>query len=115
MFADDTKIRARIQKLEDKDSLQHNLDKLVEWSKQWLLAFNPEKCKVMHTGHDQPTKYTMNTEGKGIQLEDITKEKDLGIWITRDLKPREQCSAYSRQRNTARRYNYREGSWNLDH
>ena len=82
MFADDTKIRARIQKLEDKDSLQHNLDKLVERSKQWLLAFNPEKCKVMHTGHDQPTKYTMNTEGKGIQLEDITKEKDLGIWIS---------------------------------
>jgi len=33
----------------------------------------------------------MNTEDKGIQLEDITTEKDLGIWITRDLKPREQC------------------------
>jgi len=46
MFADDTKIWARIQKLEDKDSLQYDLDKLVEWSKQWLLAFNPEKCKA---------------------------------------------------------------------
>jgi len=33
MFANDTKIRARIQKLEDKDSLQYDLDKLVEWSK----------------------------------------------------------------------------------
>ena len=88
MFADDTKIWARIQKLEDKDSLQYDLDKLVEWSKQWLLAFNPEKCKVMHIGHDLPTKYTMNTEDKVIQLEDITTEKDLGIWITRDLKPR---------------------------
>ena len=71
MFADDTKIWARIQKLED--SLQYDLDKLVEWSKQWLLAFNPEKCKVMHIGHDLPTKYTMNTEDKGIQLEDIQK------------------------------------------
>ena len=55
MFADDTKIRARIQKLEDKDSLQHNLDKLVESPKQWLIAFNPEKCKVMHIGHDLPS------------------------------------------------------------
>jgi len=52
----------------------------------------------MHIGHDLPTKYTMNTEDKGIQLEDITTEKDLGIWITRDLKPREQCNAYSQQR-----------------
>jgi len=45
MFADDTKIWARIQKLEDKDSLQYDVDKLVEWSKQWLLAFNPENAK----------------------------------------------------------------------
>jgi len=46
MFADDTKIWARIQKLEDKDSLQYDVDKLVKWSKQWLLPFNPEKCKA---------------------------------------------------------------------
>jgi len=65
MFADDKKIWARIQKLEDKDLLHYDLDKLVEWSKQW---FNPEKCKVMHIGHDLPGKYTMNTENKGIQL-----------------------------------------------
>ena len=46
MFAD-TKNWARIQKLEDKDSLQYDVDTLVEWSKQWLLAFNPEKsCKA---------------------------------------------------------------------
>ena len=36
-------------------------------------------------------RYCLNTEDKGIQLQDITTEKDLGIWITRDLKPREQC------------------------
>ena len=47
MFAD-TKLWARIHKLENKDLLQHNLNRLVEWSKQWLLAFNPDKCKVMH-------------------------------------------------------------------
>jgi len=34
MFADDTKIWARLQKLKDKDSLQYDVDKLVEWSKQ---------------------------------------------------------------------------------
>jgi len=46
------------------------------------LPSTQKKCKVMHIGHDLPTKYTMNTEDKGILLEDITTEKDLGIWIT---------------------------------
>jgi len=45
----------------------------------------------MHIEHDLPTKYTMSTEDKRIQLENITTKKDLGIWITRELKPREQC------------------------
>ena len=56
-----------------------------------VTRLQPRKCKVMHIGHDLPIKYTMNTEDKGIQLEDITTEKDLGIRITRDLKPRVQC------------------------
>ena len=51
MFAD-TKIWAKIQKMEDKEALQSDLDNLVEWSQKWLLAFNIEKCKVMHIGHD---------------------------------------------------------------
>jgi len=40
---------------------------LMEWSKQWLLAFNMDKCNVMHIGHELPTvPYTMsdgNTPG----------------------------------------------------
>jgi len=39
MFADDTNIWAKIEKMEDKESLQQDLDNLVEWSKNWLLAF----------------------------------------------------------------------------
>ena len=38
--------------MEDKEALQSDLDNLVEWSRKWLLAFNIEKCKVMHIGHD---------------------------------------------------------------
>jgi len=45
--------------MEDKDSLQHDLDSLIEWSKNWLVAFNTDKCKVMHIGHDVPTKYVI--------------------------------------------------------
>ena len=38
-------------KIEDQDSLQDDLNKLVAWSDKWLLKFNPEKCKVLHIGH----------------------------------------------------------------
>ena len=71
MFADDTKIWAKIQKMEDNEALQSDLDKLVEWSQKWLLAFNIEKCKVMHIGHDLLTKYTMADGDKITQLETI--------------------------------------------
>jgi len=57
MFADDTKLWSKISKLEDNESLQQDLWKLAEWSKKWLLTFNPEKSKVMHIGHEYTTTY----------------------------------------------------------
>jgi len=91
MFADDTKLWARISTLEDGQSLQRDLQQLAEWSKKWLLAFNPAKCKVMHIGHEVKTSYTM-TDGDSIKtLDTTTEEKDLGILVTRDLKSQEQC------------------------
>jgi len=87
MFADDTKVWTRIHKLDDQESLQRDLDRLGEWSKTWLLTFKPEKCTVMHIGHDLPTVCTMEDGNKIIQLESTSVEKDLGVWVTRDLKP----------------------------
>ena len=91
MFADDTKIWAKIKDTGDSDLLQQDLNMLMEWSKQWLLAFNTEKCKVMHIGHELPTVYTMSDGNITTQLETITVEKDLGVYITSNLKPTEQC------------------------
>ena len=97
MFADDTKVWTSIHKLEDQESLQRDLDRLGEWSKTWLLTFNPEKCKVMHIGHELPTVYTMKDGNKMIQLESTSVEKDLGVWVTKDLKPSEQCIQSARK------------------
>ena len=85
MFADDTKLWTRISKLEDSESLQQDLWKLAEWSKKWLLAFNPEKCKVMHIGHEYMTTYVMEDGGRLRNLDSIEIEKDLGIHVTRDI------------------------------
>ena len=50
LYADDTKVRRVIEDKEDKETLQSDLDKLIEWSGKWLLKFNQEKGKLMFTG-----------------------------------------------------------------
>ena len=51
MFADDTKLWNIIRHESYSRELQEDLDRLREWSNNWLLDFNTEKCKVMHAGH----------------------------------------------------------------
>ena len=50
------------------------------------MKFNPDKCKVMHIGHDLATSYIMKEVNKTIELNSTKEEKDLGVLITRDLK-----------------------------
>ena len=50
LFADDTKIFTRSDLPGATDSLQSDLDKLQQWSQEWLLRFHPEKCHVMKLG-----------------------------------------------------------------
>jgi len=72
MFADDTKIWRGIYTVEDQESLQDDLDKLMSWSEEWLLKFNPEKCKLMCIGHGLQTEYEMTENGKSHSLESMT-------------------------------------------
>jgi len=95
MFADDTKIWCRISTREDSLGLQEDLNKLISWSQTWLLRFHPEKCKVMHIGHQINTEYKMEDSGKTVQLMTIKEEKDLGIYIVDNLKPSLQCTKSS--------------------
>ena len=89
MFADDTKVFTHINSQDDVKRLQTDMDKLLEWSKTWLLKFNATKCKVMHMGNSNPGgNYTMD----GVVLEEIESEKDLGVYITKDSKPSTQCT-----------------------
>ena len=81
LFADDTEIWRKFTSLEDK-----LLDELLEWSDTWKLNFNPDKCYVMHIGHSLDTEYYMSVGGVNC-LAVMEQEKDLGITVTKDLKP----------------------------
>ena len=91
MFADDAKIWTKISSKSDSESLQEDLNKLIIWSQTWLLKFHPEKCKVMHIGHQLNTTYNMTDSGKSVQLNPTREEKDLGVYIVDSLKPSLQC------------------------
>ena len=84
LFADDTKLIGVISDESSTASIQLDLDTIATWCKTWLMELNEKKCKVMHIGHRNPkTNYAIN----GVDLTKTTLEKDLGVWISSDLKP----------------------------
>jgi len=92
MFADDTKLWREMSSESESSILQKDLDSLTDWSKRWLLKFNPSKCKLMHIGHKLKTEYYMEDDnGSKVKIEEVELEKDLGIYIRNDLKVSTQC------------------------
>eukprot|EP00745_Piridium_sociabile_P030076 TRINITY_DN49785_c0_g2_i5.p1 TRINITY_DN49785_c0_g2~~TRINITY_DN49785_c0_g2_i5.p1 ORF type:complete len:167 (+),score=21.68 TRINITY_DN49785_c0_g2_i5:150-650(+) len=54
IFADDTKIYGKAR---DKYTLQKDLNSLQEWTEEWNLYFNIDKCKVTHIGETKSLQY----------------------------------------------------------
>jgi ribonuclease P/MRP protein subunit RPP40 len=53
------------------------------------MSFNVKKCVVMHLGKKNPRKpYYMNGE----QLLTTKPERDIGVLVSDNLKPSEQCA-----------------------
>jgi len=71
--------------------LQQDLDRLEDWSKEWLLKFNASKCKVMQIGRKKTVNYQLRDGMDRVNLEETQMEKDLGVWISKDLKWSHQC------------------------
>ena len=70
MFADDTNIFCKIKDAHHRDQLQHELKAPKDWSNEWILKFNADKCKVMHLGKSQGEfKYTMTKDDHPVDLE----------------------------------------------
>ena len=87
-FADDTKGAKSISSVEDKNQLQSALDEFLLWSEKWCMEFNIEKCKIMHCGRNNPS-YSYYMDNK--KLQEVKEERDIGVSITDNLKPSNQC------------------------
>ena len=74
-FADDTKIGGIVDSEEGYLGLQRDLGQLGQWTDEWQMEFNLDKCEVMHFGRsNQGRTYSVN----GRALGRVTEQRDLG-------------------------------------
>jgi hypothetical protein len=95
-FADDTKLCSIVNNEEGANILRTDLEKLYQWSIEWQMPFNIEKCAVMHIGkRNQGFQYKM---GENF-LRTTDEEKDLGIIVNKNMKTSRQCKGAANKAN----------------
>nr|XP_047127752.1 uncharacterized protein LOC124808609 [Hydra vulgaris] len=87
LYADDTKIISVIKEHNDLANMQNDIDLLTEWSNVWLMDFNINKCSVMHIGRKNINyNYTIKHDNQSFLLKTTTKELDLGVIVSSNMK-----------------------------
>ncbi len=96
-FADDSKLCKTVCTDDDREALQQDLDRLSEWSQQWQMKFNVDKCSVVHLG---PKNIQCNYKLGQSELKKSVKERDLGVIVDNNMKWSEQCNVAVRNANS---------------
>ena len=65
--------------------MQESINKLTNWTDDWLLKFNNQKCCIMHIGKNNKKHY-MRDGNTTLCLHETVSEKDLGVVINPLLK-----------------------------
>ncbi|KAF7237651.1 Signal peptide, CUB and EGF-like domain-containing protein 1 [Varanus komodoensis] len=95
-FADDTKTGAVATTEEQVLQIQKDLDRLWKWAGDNRMAFNVDKCKVLHLGHRNSChKYRLGDKW----LESSPCERDLGVLVDCRLNMSRQCDAVVKRAN----------------
>ena len=93
MYADDVKLYGPSKTETNRRVIQENLDRISVHLDTWQIKVNPEKCEVMHLGYSN---FSADYNVNGSLLESKPLCRDLGIYISEDLKVRNHCSLISR-------------------
>jgi len=88
-FADDTKLSAAVDALEDREAIQRDLDRLERGAQANLMKFNKAKCKVLHLNQGNP-KYKYQLGGEW--LESSLDKKDLKVSVDERHNVSQQCA-----------------------
>ena len=114
-FADDSKCGRPIIGDAERQALQDDIDRLLDWAETWHMEFNLDKCKVLHIGRTNPC-FTYTIGGyapAGTVLTSVDEEKDIGVVIHKSLKPFSQCAKAVKKANQvlgqmARSFHFRD-------
>jgi ribonuclease P/MRP protein subunit RPP40 len=87
-FADDTKLGRGVATEQEVEILREDLEKIFQWSVDWQMLFNTDKCTVVHMGKsNKESEYKMGTNKIAVSKQ----EKDLGVIVDKSGKSSEQC------------------------
>ena len=98
-FPDDAKLVRRVATTEafTLQHIQEDLHKMYEWSKDWQMLFNAEKCKVLHLGRENRKYDYYLAEGL---ISETEEEKDLGVLINKNLSPSSHIAKVVKKANS---------------
>lgn len=77
LFADDTKIFKEITSPSNKIELQQDLDSMLQWTKDSLLQFHPDKCSSMTITRHPTTPRHYHLDDQELRISE--EERDLGV------------------------------------
>ena len=83
LFADDTSLACTTANISDLEGiLNHDLNVIANWSKQWLVKFNPSKTEVIYFGHGRSPSLLFENS----TLTPVNTHKHLGITLSNNYK-----------------------------
>ena len=96
-FADDTKLGREVPTKQDVEIFREDLNQIFQWSVDWQMLFNTEKCTVIHMGkNNREAEYKLGIHA----LTKSKQERDLGVIIDKTGKSSEQCISAVKKANS---------------
>jgi len=94
VFADDAKLFRHVLSVNDCDTLQGGINTLHNWTKDWLLKLNVNKCKVVSFGKnvDNSYVYELIENNQSLHLARTDQITDLGILFDERLTFKEHIN-----------------------
>ena len=92
LFADDTKMSAKIQTEEDIDKLQQDLEKVYNWAEENLMEFNEDKFEQMSHGQTENVREGTYKTKSGNVIKPKKTIKVLGVLISKNMSFKEHIN-----------------------